>query len=159
MSSTPDLVFRRLESDEVELASALAASAHAPEDAQNESFGLASDGSSPQGETWGLFLRGTMAAALWVSPPNGDTLELTAAAIPRGRRHMGLLAWMAGELARAASLAGMGTLLIRIGEGEPGLGESLADAGFSGPDPDDDGYPRGEWRRPAFAVVDNSPGT
>lgn len=152
MSSTPDLVFRRLEREEMDMAAALAASAYAPDDAYNESFGLVSDGPPGQGEAWGLFLRGTLAAALWATSPEGETLELAAVAIPRGRRNMGLLAWMAGEMARTASLSGAKALLVRVLEGGSGLGEALADAGFVGPDAEEETFPLGEWRRPTFAV-------
>lgn len=139
MSVTPDLEMKRLEGIDRELAMSLAASVHGIDDPRSECFGLAPDGAPEKGgDGWGVYIRGGLAGALWFAAP-----EITAVALPKGRWGMGLLLFMAGELARTAPDG----LVVRLAGGGPGLGEALADAGFSGPDPEDESYPAGDWVR------------
>lgn len=154
MSTMPDLVFRRLEDVEREFALALGVTSHNPESPRNESFGLTPDGPpAGEGEVWGLFLRGALSAAVWLEAPRGGAMRIRAAAIPKGNWHMGLLEWMLGEIAKEYRASGVGELVVRIDQGGPAVGEALSDANFTGPDPESDDYPKGEWRRRSFGVV------
>lgn len=148
MSATPDLILRRLSEEEKDLALGLAASVTAFDDSRCEAWGIAPDGAPPSdAEPWGLFVRGTMAGAAWFSNAKQGTVEIAAMALPRGRWGMGLVVWMAGEASRQVGAAGAGELLVRLESGGRKLGELLEDAGFFGPDVEDENYPRGEWRR------------
>ena len=153
MDTQPDLQFRRLDATDMELALALAESCFGLDDPGNLCFGLAPQGPLVAGgEAWGAFERGNLVGAAWMLPPNGGMNEVVAIALPRKRWGHGLFNWMLDELARSASLSGSRELLVRISAGGPGLAEALTDAGFLGPDPEQEDFPRGEWRRPAFDV-------
>lgn len=148
MAITQELAFRELAADEWDLAAGLAASSLAPEEEESESFGLGPEGPpAPPVRAWGLFMRGGLAAALWLRPPAGESQEIAGVAIPRRRRRMGLFVWMAGELSRSLAGAGIRELRVTLTEGAPAVGEALAEAFFEGPDPEDGNYPAGEWRR------------
>lgn len=148
MSVTPELLFRRLGEDEIDLALGLAASVVPLDEPLCEAWGIGPDGTPlPGAEVWGLFMRGTLAGAAWLSAVHFGTVEIMSLALPRGRWGMGLVVWMAGEAAREAASGGAEELLVRLVNGGSKLGELLEDSGFSGPNIESEDYPRGEWRR------------
>lgn len=148
MPTVADLLFRKLEDPDMELALALAASCYGVDDPKNESFGLTPEGPpAAGGEGWGIFMRGSIACVGWIVPAREGMAEITGAAIPRGQWFKGFLVWMADEWSRRGMAGADGELIVRADGGGWGLAEALTDAGFWGPDPEDEGFPRGEWRR------------
>lgn len=155
MSASPDLEFRRLTDEELPLAAALADSVGAADDPRREAWGLTAIPPPAQGGgAWGVFVRGSLAGAAWVDASAADVLEIAALALPRSRWGLGLAAWMAREIAREVP-DGCREILIRLDGGPPSLGEELEDAGFAGPGVDEEGYPKGEWRRLLSIVAAN----
>lgn len=147
MSASPDLEFRKLVVSEAPLAVSLAASVGDMGDPRCEAWGLDPSGAPPSGgETWGLFMKGTLAGAVWLHRPETDVLEISGVALPRRRWGMGLILWMVDELVQKAA-EGCREIVVNLDNGGPSLGETLEDARFTGPPPGSPGYPRGEWRR------------
>lgn len=146
MSAIPDLQFRRLEESEYELAAALAGAAQPSDDPGSINFGAGALATrSGDSELWGVFIRGGLGGVACFAPSSGWA-EVRALHLARDWRRTGLAEWMLTELARTASLSGGVGVVVRIASGTPAVGEMLADAGFSGPDAEDEGYPNGEWR-------------
>lgn len=153
MTATPDLVFRRLEAGDEELLGNLAAAEAGVDDPGSVNFGVAGPAVPFRGEeVFGLFIRGSLAGAAWFRPPVGGWAEVVGLLLAKSWWNTGLSVWMLGELARTADLSGAEGIRARIGHASPAAGESLADAGFEGPDPEEEGYPVGEWRRRAGAA-------
>ncbi len=146
MTATQKLLFRRLDETEKELAGEFLAAAAGWTGPKAERFGLAAGG-SPAGEAWGLFIRESLCGLAWLASPTGGAAEVTGLVVARNWWRAGLAGWMLEELTRAASLAGAADLLVRVAGDGGATGEILADAGFSGPDPEDETFPDGEWRR------------
>ncbi len=147
MSATPKLTFRRLEDPERELAGELAASAAGWNVPYVERFGRLDGRTPPAGEPWGLFIKGSLCGLAWFVPPVGGGAEVAALLVAKNWWRTGLAAWMLEELAKAAGQAGAGEIVVRLAGDGAAAGEILVDAGFSGPDPEDETYPDGEWRR------------
>lgn len=146
MSAMQDMVFRPLESGEQSLVEGLVATA-VVDDPQSESWGVENHAlPAHPGRGWGVFIRDGLAGALWVRDPAGGVAEISALVLPRGRWGMGLPVWMAEQVSRR--LGGV-ELRVRVKHGGRALGESLEDAGFAGPDVEDETYPAGEWTRAA----------
>lgn len=146
MSATPDLDFRPLENGEGDLALELAAGRASGA----ECFGLGGGRPPPDaGRAWGLFVRGVLCGAAWLRPPAAGTGLAEVSALVLGGKwgKAGLVGWMLTRLAHAAAEAGASRLRVRLAEAAPLLGEILTDADFSGPDPEAEGYPAGEWLR------------
>ena len=144
MPNEPDLDFRLLKPDELELAEALA-SPGVPDDADAEAFGVPAGGTtSLAGTPWGLFVRGALSGVAWLNAPAGGSAEIVALYLPRGNWKIGLAAWMLEELARIASISCSETV-VNLKTGGAALGDALETAGFIGPDPEDEGYPVGKW--------------
>ncbi len=147
MPVADDLTFRRLKDEELPLVDGLVALA-VVDDPQSECWGV-SEGRVPPGagEAWGAFIRDGLAGALWFRGPQRGVVEITALVLPRKRWKMGLTNWMTAEIAKEAKARGAVELLARINPCGPALAEELEFAFFTGPDPEEDGYPAGEWRR------------
>lgn len=142
----PLLVFKRLTPEEEKLAVGLAASIN-PED-PGESWGTHPDGRpNAAKQVWGVFQDEALISAMWLNASPGGVARITCMAVPRRRHHAGLLAFMMSELAPKFAKAGGKAIVATIERGGDALGDSLADAGFIGPELDDDNYPAGEWRR------------
>lgn len=153
MSMVNDLVFRRLEGgDEDELALALAESVPVGAPA-GEVFGLA-EGKPPPGagEAWGLFIRDGLSGVAWMAVPPTGPAKVSALVLPRGRWGMGLASFMLERLAATAAENGRDTA-VSLSVGDDALGEALLIAGFSGPDPEDESFPLGDWNRPRTGPV------
>ena len=150
MSEMPNLDFRRLERLELELAAELTA---APEsaDPKSENFGTVAIGPQSGEEIWGLFIKGTLAGAAQSGPVSGDAAEIKALFLARRWRRTGLSVWMLEQLCREAGSAGARNISVRIDGAPFSVGEVLEDAGFSGPDREDERYPAGTWTRSALS--------
>lgn len=147
MSGVDDLVFRRLQDGELPLLDGLVALA-VVDDPQSECWGVTPGGvPSDAGEVWGAFLRDGLTGALWFRGPRRGVGEITALVLPRKRWKMGLMAWMTGEIAKEAKSRGAVELLARIDPCSPALAEEMEFVLFTGPDPAEENYPNGEWRR------------
>jgi len=147
MSAAEELIFRPLKDGEMGLVDGLVANA-VVDDEKSECWGVA-PGVMPvnAGESWGMFLQGGLTGAAWFRGPQSGVVEITALVLPRRRWRMGLMIWMAGEIAKEAKGRGATELLVRLKQCGPSLAEEMEFALFTGPDPTADGYPSGEWRR------------
>lgn len=145
MAATPGLVFRPLGAGETPLAMSLAASTLGLHDPRCEAWGVGPQGApNAAGEAWGIFEGDILAGAAWLRRLEDGALELSAFALPRRRWGMGLLLWMMDNIVRNEAQKAL-ELRIHLDCGGPSLGELLEDAGFSGPDIEDEGYPSGDW--------------
>lgn len=148
MTAIPDMEFRRLEGDDVELAVALAASLADIEDERREGWGLGKNGSIPLGcEAWGVLIRGGLAGALWLAPAVGGVVEVKTLVLPRGRWGMGLVQWLLERTVEPVKNSGAKALTVTLASGSGALGEMLEEAGFTGPGLDEETYPVGKWMR------------
>lgn len=147
MSAADELIFRRLEDRELPLLDGLLGMA-VVDDPATECWGV-TPGAMPvnAGEIWGLFIRDSLAGALWLRDPQRGVAEVAALVLPRKRWKMGLMTWMTGEIAKEARSRGAVELLARLEPCSPALAEEMEYALFTGPDPEEEGYPDGEWRR------------
>jgi hypothetical protein len=147
MSAADELSFRRLEDRELPLLDGLLAMA-VVDDPASECWGVA-PGVMPRnaGEIWGMFIRDGLAGALWFRDPQRGVAEVAALVLPRKRWKMGLMTWMTGEIAKEAKRRGAVELLARLDPCSEALAEEMEFALFTGPDPTEDNYPNGEWRR------------
>lgn len=147
MSGADELTFRRLMDEELPLLDGLVALA-VVDDPQSECWGVAQGRVPPNaGEIWGAFLRDGLTGALWFRGPQRGVGEITALVLPRKRWKMGLMNWMTGEIAKEAKSRGAVELLARIEPCSAALADEMEFAFFTGPDPTEDTYPNGEWRR------------
>lgn len=145
MAATPGLVFRPLAAEELPLALSLAASMTGLDDPKREAWGVGPQGASDAaGEAWGIFEGDILAGAAWLSRLEDGALEVGTFALPRRRWGMGLLLWTLDNIVRNEAQKAL-ELRIHVDGGGPSLGELLEDAGFSGPDVEDEGYPKGDW--------------
>lgn len=147
MSAVDELVFRPLKDEEMGLVDGLVANV-VIDDEKSECWGV-TPGVMPAnaGEAWGMFLQGGLTGAAWFRDSKTGVVEITALVLPRRRWRMGLMVWMAGEIAKEARARGAGELLVRLTQCSAGLAEEMEFALFTGPDPTEEGYPNGEWRR------------
>lgn len=145
MTAMPDMEFRRLEGEERELAVGLADSLAGVEDAKFEGWGLEQGADALHYcELWGVFIRGGLAGALWLTA-GGGVAEIKALALPRRRWGMGLVQWLISRLTESAKKSGAATLAITLTSGGEHLGEILEESGFSGPNLAEETYPAGKW--------------
>lgn len=147
MPAADDLVFRPLNDDELPLVDGLVAGAGVG-DEESECWGV-TPGVVPvgAGEAWGMFLQGGLTGALWFRVMQNGVAEISALVLPKKRWNMGLMGWMAGEIAKEAHKRGAAELLVRLASCGPRLAEEMEFAQFAGPDPAGEKYPAGEWRR------------
>ena len=145
MTASPGLVFRRLAEEDMPLAVSLTASMTGQGDPKCEAWGV--DGEElpdDAGEAWGIFEQDILAGAAWLKRADDGALELNVFALPRRRWGMGLALWMIDNIVRNEAHKAL-ELRIHLDSGGPALGEMLEDAGFTGPDIEDEGYPKGDW--------------
>jgi GNAT superfamily N-acetyltransferase len=141
MSAAADLDCKRLDASELGLLNGLLANF----EEGCEGFGLAVGAAAGPGEPWGVFVRGCLCGAAWLRLKPGVPAEITALLVAKRWSGIGVGALLLGRLAQAAGGAGAAETRIRLAGGGRKLGETLEEAGFSGPDPESDDYPAGEW--------------
>lgn len=147
MTDVPSLEFRKLAVVDAELAVELAA-AEPPDDPETESFGLSRLGQPLAGEGWGLWIKGSLSGAAWLTTNTPDSGEILALVLARGWRRVGLTAWMLDGLVAAAAAAGCVRVTAKVDRGGRNLGAELVEAGFTGPDDVAENYPIGDWSKP-----------
>lgn len=147
MSMAEELVFRPLESGELPLVDGLLANADVA-DPKSECWGV-QPGVMPAnaGQAWGIFLRGALAGAAWLRPPQNGEAEIAAMLLPRGRWSMGLIVWAAEHLAKEAKRQGAVSLAVNLSVCGEHLADEMEFAQFEAPDPITEDHPCGKWTR------------
>ena len=114
-----------------------------------ESFGLDGAGARPgSAGAWGVFIRGALCGAAGLDGRrSGREAEIAFLLVPGNWRNTGISLLLLDSLVGEAAEGGAREVLVRLGGAPRALGELLADSGFSGPSPEDESYPAGEWRR------------
>ena len=149
-TANPDLYFRPLENEELELADALAEVGAAPLP-QSESFGLATlPAFKANSEVWGLFIRDTLSGVAWFDRSVAGPLPVRALALPKRRWGLGLSTWV---LQQIANLEPDRDMEIALDAGGKELGLALEEAGFTGVDPEAETYPVGIWTRTCDSIA------
>ncbi len=148
MAAQDDLEMKLLAGENLETALALAESIDGLDDPHCEAWGVPVPATALHaGKGWGVFVKGTLAAALWITGNPTGVGDVVAFAIPRRRWGTGLTSWMLEEIAKILGGHGCKQLRIILTGGNGYLAEALEDAGFKGPTLRDAGYPAGEWKR------------
>ncbi len=146
MASDP-LQFRPIPPEDLELARELA-NAIPKDAAAGETFGLERGIPPAPAEMWGIYIKDTVSGVGWLTKSaDGKTAAIPALAIGNGWWNLGLGSWLLEKLAAEAKGCEV-TVTLPDGETRHALGDMLSEAGFHGPEKEDnETYPAGEWRR------------
>ncbi len=148
MAAHDDLEMKLLAGEDLETALALAESIEGLDDPHCEAWGVPLPQTALRaGKGWGVFVKGTLAAALWITGNPDGVGDVVALAVPRRRWGSGLTTWMLVEIGKVLGKHGCKKLRIILTAGNGFLAEALEDAGFKGPTLRNEGYPAGEWTR------------
>ncbi|MCC8109793.1 MAG: hypothetical protein LIQ30_12285 [Planctomycetes bacterium] len=144
-----DLVLRLLPENELEMAASLLPSETDRTDPRCECFGdLPKAPLSSGDKIWGIYNHGTLTGVIYLQPNAEEKLvHVRVIALPRGRWGMGLSTWMLEEAYKIVKRGKFDEMRITLETGTLAVGEAIMDAGFKGPDLEEETFPIGEWTR------------